>query len=287
MPSIDGFPVPVAGRKITPGSASPGPPQHAVDDQPVIHPPAATPRRPIRQQRLQPHPFPIGQIMTIKHDKVLPAHPLKIHETRPSPAGTHRAPPDRRCAPTKQRPFPPRRLCCPAAQPVLRPPPTPTRPAIHFPVQPVIGRHAPVKQSAGHRAGEGLPSSRRHHRYVPAPHTPGSPSRLRFQALRRFHGLRPDFGGSALPVPALAGETSNDAAGFASCYGPHRRSPLQGFDAGLRRRAFPPGAASLLPGLLAATRTGLPPAGDDELTNTKKHHGITSRCHLLLCWAHE
>jgi len=23
--------------------------------------------------------------MTIKHDKVLPAHPLKIHETRPSP----------------------------------------------------------------------------------------------------------------------------------------------------------------------------------------------------------
>ena len=26
-----------------------------------------------------------------------------------------------------------------------------------------------------------------------APHTPGSSSRLRFQALRRFHGLRPDF----------------------------------------------------------------------------------------------
>ncbi len=35
--------------------------------------------------------------------------------------------------------------------------------------------------------------------------------------------------GSALPAPALAGGTSNDAAGFASCYGPHRRSPLQGF----------------------------------------------------------
>ena len=45
-------------------------------------------------------------------------------------------------------------------------------------------------------------------------------------------------------------------------------------------------AASLLPGLLAATRTGLPPAGDDELTNTKIHHGTTSRCHLLFCWAH-
>src|SRR6185312_11940900 len=35
-----------------------------------------------------------------------------------------------------------------------------------------------------------------------APHTPGSPSRLRFQALRRFRGLRPGFGGSALPAPA-------------------------------------------------------------------------------------
>ncbi len=31
----------------------------------------------------------------------------------------------------------------------------------------------------------------------------------------------------------------------------------------------------------------LRPAGDDELTNTKIHHGITSRCHLLLSWAHK
>ena len=62
------------------------------------------------------------------------------------------------------------------------------------------------------------------------PGTPlgGSPSRLRFQALHRFHGLHPDFGGSALPAPALTGGTPNDAAGFASCYGPHRRSPLTG-----------------------------------------------------------
>src|ERR1700751_5177216 len=57
--------------------------------------------------------------------------------------------------------------------------------------------------------------------------------------------------------------------------------------AGLRPGPVPDRAASLLPGLLAATRTGLPPAGDDELTNTKKHHGSTSRCHLPLCWAHE
>ena len=36
-----------------------------------------------------------------------------------------------------------------------------------------------------------------------APPTPGSPSRLRVQALHRFHGLHPDYGGSALPCPAL------------------------------------------------------------------------------------
>jgi hypothetical protein len=49
---------------------------------------------------------------------------------------------------------------------------------------------------------------------------------------------------------------------------------------------LPAGAASLLPGLLAATRTGLTPAGDDELTNTKINRGLTSRSHLPFCWAH-
>ena len=58
-------------------------------------------------------------------------------------------------------------------------------------------------------------------------------------------------------------------------------SPNGAFDAGLRRRAFPPDAASLLPGLLAATRTGLTPAGNDELVMDQ----VTSRHHLHL-WAH-
>jgi hypothetical protein len=172
------------------------------------------------------------------------------------------------------------------AQAVLRPPPTPTRPAIHFPGSPVIGRHAPVTESAGHRAGEGLPSSRRHYRHVPRPIRRGvlrgCASRL-FAASMAF-ALISGARHSLLPPE---GETSNDAAGFASCYGPHRRSPMRASDAGLRPRPFPGEAASLLPGLLAATRTGLTPASDDELTNTKKHHGTTSRCHLLLCWAHE
>ena len=62
--------------------------------------------------------------------------------------------------------------------------------------------------------------------------------------------------------------------------------PYRALDAGLRPGPFPDRAASLLPGLLAATRTGLPPAGDDELTNTKIHHGTTSRLHLPPYWAH-
>ena len=48
-------------------------------------------------------------------------------------------------------------------------------------------------------------------------------------------------------------------------YGPLSCSPNRAFDAGLRPDPFPDQAASLLPGLLAATRTGLTPAGDDEL----------------------
>jgi len=86
--------------------------------------------------------------------------------------------------------------------------------------------------------------------------------------------------------PALTGRTHNDAAGFASCYGPHRRSPSRAFDAGLRPGPFPGQAASLLPGSLAITRTGLSPASGDELTDTTKHHGTRSRCHLPSCWAH-
>ena len=47
------------------------------------------------------------------------------------------------------------------------------------------------------------------------------------------------------------------------------------FDTALRRRAFPPDAGSLLPGPLAATRTGLTPAGNDELPIESDHVFIT------------
>jgi hypothetical protein len=74
---------------------------------------------------------------------------------------------------------------------------------------------------------EGLPSSRRHPRYVPLPHTPGSPSRLRFQALHRFRGLHLISEGSAFPVPPEDG-TSNDAAGLRHATD-RIAAPLQGF----------------------------------------------------------
>ena len=85
--------------------------------------------------------------------------------------------------------------------------------------------------------------------------------------------------------PTHTGWTSNDAAGFASCYGPLSRFPHRGFRHWASTRPFPPDAASLLPGLLAATRTGLPPAGNDELTNTRLTY--CSTMNLLFRWAHE
>src|SRR5664279_2362583 len=71
---------------------------------------------------------------------------------------------------------------------------------------------------------------------------------------------------------------SNDAAGFASATDRMIASPKGAFDAGLRPDPFPDQAASLLPGRLAATRTGLTPASDDELeTRTSPQ-----RDHLLI-----
>ena len=77
------------------------------------------------------------------------------------------------------------------------------------------------------RAGEGLPGSRCHHLNVPSPIRREVP-RGCFQALHPFHGLRRDNRGSAPPVPARR-RRPNDAAGFASRYGPLSCSPQRGF----------------------------------------------------------
>ena len=57
--------------------------------------------------------------------------------------------------------------------------------------------------------------------------------------------------------------------------------PERAIDTGLRPGPFPGRAASLLPGSLATTRTGLAPAGDDELAVDQVTSLVTS--HL---WAH-
>src|SRR5215210_2035955 len=54
------------------------------------------------------------------------------------------------------------------------------------------------------------------------------------------------------------------------------------FDTGLRPRPFPDEATSLLPGPLAATRTGLTPASDDELTTQDQPPTRSTSC----LWAH-
>src|SRR3954463_12775708 len=56
--------------------------------------------------------------------------------------------------------------------------------------------------------------------------------------------------------------------------------PDRAFDTGLRPDPFPDRAASLLPGLLAVTRTGLPPASDDELTTTDQPPTRSTSCLL-------
>jgi hypothetical protein len=169
----------------------------------------------------------------------------------------------------------------PWAHAVLRPPPTP--PPGTPPISgsaPVIGHVAPTATSADRRAGKGLPSSRRHPLNVPRPYA------------GRFLGAALP-GSTPLPWPSpglprvrllllhpKAG--ANDAAGFASHCGPLSCSPKRAFDTGLRPDQLPGRAASLLSGPLAATRTGLTPAGDDELALDQ----VNSQHHPQL-WAHK
>jgi hypothetical protein len=80
-------------------------------------------------------------------------------------------------------------------------------PASHL-LPEVIGYKAPRSTDtlAGQRAGEGLTSSRRHYPNVPCPVRRGVLQRLHIQVFSAFHGLRPDFGGSALLHPTHNGQ---------------------------------------------------------------------------------
>ena len=109
---------------------------------------------------------------------------------------------------------------------------------------------------------------------------PGSPSGLQSRLSTPSVAFAPTTRARLFLVPANAGWVTARQASLDAT--DRSLAPPKGaFDAGLRRRAFPPDAASLLPGLLAATRTGLPPAGNDELMLDQ----VTSINHLQL-WAH-
>jgi hypothetical protein len=82
MPVVDGLPVPVGGRQVPPRRPCPSPPEHSVDHLPVIGPVPASSRRPVRQQRRQPIPLGIGQIMTIMYQLWVTHLSIKIRQTR-------------------------------------------------------------------------------------------------------------------------------------------------------------------------------------------------------------
>lgn len=147
--------------------------------------------------------------------------------------------------------------------------------------EPVIGPDAPTRiRSTPGRGGPPQfppPPSERS-----APHTPGSSSRLQsrnYTASMAFtldsgarHSLCPTQRARPLTTPQASRQATDRSVA----------PPDRAFDAALRPRPFPTDAGSLLPGLLAATRTGLPPAGDDELTTQDELH-----THLQVHWAHE
>src|SRR6201989_2001186 len=82
MPGVDGLPRPARRRHVPPRDTTAGPPEHPVEHHAVISPPPTPTRRLIGQQRFQPGPFLVGQIVTMQHEKDLPYPALMIRGTR-------------------------------------------------------------------------------------------------------------------------------------------------------------------------------------------------------------
>ncbi len=87
-----------------------------------------------------------------------------------------------------------------SAQAVVRPPPTPSRPASTSRPSSVIGRDAPTAPNRRLSGRGGSPQFPPPPSERSVPSTPGSSSGLRFQALHPFHGLHQTGQGSALPA---------------------------------------------------------------------------------------
>jgi hypothetical protein len=166
------------------------------------------------------------------------------------------------------------------AQAVLRPPPTPSR---HPPTSRLLTAYRTRRSGASPQPpGRGGPPQ-----FPPPPSerstppTPGSSSgpRSRLFTPSMAFALR-DWARLFLsPARRRATLTARQASLNAA---DRSVAPRNGaLDAALRPRAFPPEAGSLLPGLQAAPRTGLPPAGDDELLSDQVIPTTTSND-----WAH-
>src|SRR6266576_149236 len=88
MPVVHGLPVPVLSGQVTPRAPRPGAEEDPVDHRAVVVPPMPPPRV-SRQQRPQPRPLLITQIMPIQpiisHSTISAETATKIYETRPSP----------------------------------------------------------------------------------------------------------------------------------------------------------------------------------------------------------
>ena len=228
-------------------------------------------------QRVKPSPG-IGLGRPVKRmlqstDRISRDTPARSQSGGTSLTGTHRAPPRQtlRIGEAAALPSPAVMLSVRLKQYYgrLRRPPG-QRSTSRF--WPVIGRHAPAAQIRRLPGRGGPPQFPPSPSIRSAPSTPGSPSRLqsRLCTASMAFALNPGARHSLSP-PSPAGDVTTPQA---SRHATDRIAapPYRAFDTGLRHRGFPPGAASLLPGLLAATRTGLSPAGDDELTNNKLSH---------------
>ena len=182
-----------ARRAIIPAHRSPRAPQHipAADlvIQRVESPPGIGLGRPV-QRMLQG---------TDRISRDTPARSLRGGTSRTALTGPL---PDRHCAPTKQRPFPHRRLCCPVGSSGTTAA-SDAHPASD-PLPGVTGYRTP-------RSGSTIPQATGPGRASPVPAATLDTFRAPYagefltaalQDLHRFHGLHPDFGGSALPVPA-------------------------------------------------------------------------------------
>ena len=84
MPVVDRLPQPATRRQVTPDDPSPGPEEDPVDHRPMVLPPC-TPHRVHRQQRFQPRPLIIRQIVAFQTFLV---HAGDLHQDRNQDHGT-------------------------------------------------------------------------------------------------------------------------------------------------------------------------------------------------------